>query len=77
MGPIKVKPDGPYIHRCQALTDKYNLIFIGFKTDEYNLNVYVDTDEYVTTDKWTLVSCSEIQEPVYGVTTHENSTTMN
>jgi hypothetical protein len=53
MGPIKVKLDGPDIHQFLAETDEYNLIFIGFWTDEYNFNIFVGTDE------WTPVSCSE------------------
>jgi hypothetical protein len=58
MGPVKVKPDGPYVHRWHALTDKYNLIFIGFEIDECNLNIFIVTDEYIITDEWTLVFCS-------------------
>jgi hypothetical protein len=45
MGPVKVKPDDPY------RTDEYKVIFIGFKIDEYNLNIFIGTDEYKTTDK--------------------------
>jgi hypothetical protein len=51
MGPVKVKPDGPYVHLCHALTDKYNLIFIGFEIDECNLNIFIVTDEYIITDE--------------------------
>jgi hypothetical protein len=46
MGPVKVKLDGPYIHRCPTQTDKYNFILVDFETDEYNLNIFVGTDEY-------------------------------
>jgi hypothetical protein len=38
MGPIKVKPDGPYIRRCPAQTNEYNFIF-------------VDTDNFKKTNK--------------------------
>jgi hypothetical protein len=29
-----------------AQTDEYNFIFVGFETDEYNLNIFVGIDEY-------------------------------
>jgi hypothetical protein len=29
-----------------AQTDEYNFIFVGFETDEYNLNIFVSIDEY-------------------------------
>jgi hypothetical protein len=45
MGLAKVKPDGPYIHRFQTQTDEYNFIVIGFRTDKYNLNIFIDTNE--------------------------------
>jgi hypothetical protein len=45
MWSIKVKLDAPYIRRCPAQTDEYNFIFIGFGTDEYNLNIFISTDE--------------------------------
>jgi hypothetical protein len=45
MGPVKVRPNDPYIHQFQSLTDEYILIFVGFKTDEYKLNIFVDADE--------------------------------
>jgi hypothetical protein len=51
MGSFKVKPDGPYICRFLAQTDKYNVLCIGFKTDKYNLNIYVGTDEYIIIDE--------------------------
>jgi hypothetical protein len=44
MGPVKVTPDDPYIHRCPTQIDEYNLIFIGFRTNGYNLNIFVSTD---------------------------------
>jgi hypothetical protein len=46
MGPVTVKLNGPYIRRFPAQTDKYKFIFIGFGTDEYNLNIFVGTDEF-------------------------------
>jgi hypothetical protein len=45
MGPVKIKPDDPYIHRCPTQTDEYNLIFIGFGTGEFNLNIFIGIDE--------------------------------
>jgi hypothetical protein len=51
MGPVKVKSDNSYIHWWQALTNKYNLIFIGFKTNGNNLNIYISTDEYIIIDE--------------------------
>jgi hypothetical protein len=41
-----LKLDGPYIHRCLVKTDEYKFIFIGFGTDEYNLNIFIGTDEF-------------------------------
>jgi hypothetical protein len=49
MGSAKVKLDGPYIHQCLVQTDEYNFIFIDFGTDEYNLNIFVGTDEFLKT----------------------------
>jgi hypothetical protein len=46
MGPVKVKSSDPYIRRCPTQTDEYNFIFIGFGTDEYNLNTFVSTNEF-------------------------------
>jgi hypothetical protein len=38
MGPVKVKMDDPYIHRCRTQINEYNFIFVGptnvKKTDE-------------------------------------------
>jgi hypothetical protein len=34
-----------------ALTNKYNLIFIDFKTNGNNLNIYISTDEYIIIDE--------------------------
>jgi hypothetical protein len=39
MGLVKVKMDGPYIHQFSS------------QTNEYNLNIYVSTDEYIITDE--------------------------
>jgi hypothetical protein len=50
MGPVKVKPDTPYIHRFLAQTDEYNVTFVGFRTDRYNLNIFVSTDEFKKTN---------------------------
>jgi hypothetical protein len=46
MGPVKVKPNSSYIRRCPIQTDEYNFIFVGFETNEYNLNIFVGTNEY-------------------------------
>jgi hypothetical protein len=43
MGPVKIKLDSPYIGRCPVQTDEYNFIFVDFETDEYNLNIFIDT----------------------------------
>jgi hypothetical protein len=51
MRSVKVKPDNPYIHRFPYPTDEYKVIFVGFKTDEYNLNTFVHTDEFKNTDE--------------------------
>jgi hypothetical protein len=45
MGPVKVKLDGSYIRRCLTQTDEYKFIFINFRTVEYNLNIFIRTDE--------------------------------
>jgi hypothetical protein len=36
---------------CLAQTDEYDFIFIGFETDEYNLNIFIGTDEFKKIDK--------------------------
>jgi hypothetical protein len=51
MGLVKVKPDDLYVHQFSAQTDEYNFIFIIFGTDEYNLNIFVGTNEYIITDE--------------------------
>jgi hypothetical protein len=51
MGPAKVKLDGPYIYRLLAQTDEYNFIFINFRTDRYNLNIFIGTDEFKKPDE--------------------------
>jgi hypothetical protein len=43
MGLVKIKPNDSYIHRFSYPTDKYKVIFIGFKTDEFKI-----TDECVS-----------------------------
>jgi hypothetical protein len=48
MESVKVKPDDTYIHRCPVQTEEYNFIFVGFETDEYNLNIFISTDKYKT-----------------------------
>jgi hypothetical protein len=51
VGPVKVRPDNPYIRRLQSLTNKYKVLFVYFKTDEYNLNIFIDIEECKNTDK--------------------------
>jgi hypothetical protein len=55
-----IKLDDPYIHRFQLLTNKYKVIFIGFKTGDYNLNIFIGTDEFKNTDKWMSFSYSDV-----------------
>jgi hypothetical protein len=57
-GLVKVKLDETYIHRCLAQTDEYDFIFVGSRTDEYNLNIFVDTDKFKNPDEWMMFSCS-------------------
>jgi hypothetical protein len=40
-----------YIFIGPAPTNKYKVTFIGFKIDEYNLNIFVDTNEFKITDE--------------------------
>jgi hypothetical protein len=49
--PVKVKWDDPYIHQFPYPTDEYYFICVGFKTDEYNLNIFIGTDGYKKTDE--------------------------
>jgi hypothetical protein len=51
MEPVKVNPDNPYICRFHSLIDKYKVIFVGFKTNKYNLNIFIGTDEFKNTDE--------------------------
>jgi hypothetical protein len=51
MGLVKVKLDDPYIHWFPYPVDENKVIFVGFKTDEYNLNIFFGTDEYKSTDE--------------------------
>jgi hypothetical protein len=51
MGPVMVKPDDPYIHRFPYPTNKYKVIFVSFKTDEYSLNTFIGTDKFKNTNK--------------------------
>jgi hypothetical protein len=51
MGPVKVKPNGPYIHRFLVKTDEYKFIFTGFGTNEYNLNIFIVTDKFKNPDE--------------------------
>jgi hypothetical protein len=51
MGLVKVKPDDPYIHRFPYPVDENKVIFVSFKTDKYNLNIFLDTDEYKCTNE--------------------------
>jgi hypothetical protein len=41
MGPVKIKSNGSYIRRCLTKIDEYKFIFIGFGTNEYNLNTFI------------------------------------
>jgi DNA/RNA endonuclease YhcR with UshA esterase domain len=50
-GSVKVKQDDPYIRRFPNSTGEYKVIFIGLKTDEYNLNIFISTDKFKTTDE--------------------------
>jgi hypothetical protein len=70
MGPATVNPDDPYIRRFRDPTNEYKVIFVDFKTDEYNLNIFVGTDEFKIPDEETSFSCSVIKvEPrLQGVT---------
>jgi hypothetical protein len=51
MGPVKVKPDNPYIRRFPYPVDEYKVIFVGFKTKKYNFNIFIGTDKYKSTDE--------------------------
>jgi hypothetical protein len=51
MGPVKVKLDGSYIRRCLTQTDEYKFIFINFRIVEYNLNIFIGTDEFKKNDE--------------------------
>jgi hypothetical protein len=35
-----------YIHRFSVNTNEYKFIFVGFRTDEYNLNIFISTNKY-------------------------------
>jgi hypothetical protein len=59
MGPVKVKPDDPYIRRFPYPTDEYKVLFVDFKTYEYNLIIFIGIDEYKTINEWTIFSCSK------------------
>jgi hypothetical protein len=41
----------PYICRFSLKTDEYKFIFVGFGTGEYNLNIFVGTDEFKNPDE--------------------------
>jgi hypothetical protein len=47
----QVKSDDSYIRRCPAQINEYSLIYVGFKTNEYNLNIFVSIDEYIIADE--------------------------
>jgi hypothetical protein len=49
MGPVKIKSDSPYIHRFPVKIDEYKFIFVGF--DEYNLNMFIGTNEFKNPDE--------------------------
>jgi hypothetical protein len=46
MCPVKIKPNNPYIRRFLTQINEYNLIFVSFKTDKYNLNIFIGTDKF-------------------------------
>jgi hypothetical protein len=46
MGPVKVKPHDLFIRRCLTQTNEYNFILVSFGTDEYNLHIFIGTDEF-------------------------------
>jgi hypothetical protein len=43
-----LRPVPPYIGRFLIKTDEYKFIFVGFRINEYNLNIFVGTDEFKT-----------------------------
>jgi hypothetical protein len=51
MRSVKVKPDDPYIRWFPVKTDEYKFIFIDFRTDEYNLNIFIGTNKFKNSDK--------------------------
>jgi hypothetical protein len=51
MGPVKVKPGGPYIHWLLTQTDEYNITFVDPETDDCNLNIFVGTVEFKKPDE--------------------------
>jgi hypothetical protein len=46
-----VRPAPPYTCRFSVKTNEYKFIFIGFETDEYNLNIFIGTNEFKNSDK--------------------------
>jgi hypothetical protein len=46
-----VRPAPLYIHRFSVKIDEYKFIFIDFRTDEYNLNIFGGTDEFKNPNK--------------------------
>jgi hypothetical protein len=46
-----VRPTPAYIYRFPIKTNEYKFIFIGFETDEYNLNIFIGTDEFKNPDE--------------------------
>jgi hypothetical protein len=55
---VKVKLDNPYIRRFPYPTDKYKVISINLKINEYNLNTFVGINEFKITYEWMPFSCS-------------------
>jgi hypothetical protein len=35
-----------YLSGCPTQNDEYNFIFVGFETNEYNLNIFISTDKF-------------------------------
>jgi hypothetical protein len=43
-----LRPAPPYIRRFLIKTVEYKFIFVSFRINEYNLNIFVGTDEFKT-----------------------------
>jgi hypothetical protein len=51
MGLVKVKLDDPYIHWVPTQIDEYNIICASPKIGKCNLNIFIGTDKFKTTDE--------------------------